>query len=124
MSYETTSERVRYMMDKLGCSTQVEFGAISGFGRSMVNQILSGKIQSINEKAAYQLERTTGFRAEWILLGKGDPHIKRLVGDARLAKLHALAEDLPGEELEILNHLADYLHRKNLDKSKLTQAAK
>lgn len=70
MQITTTPERVAHVMKALDLS-QVEIAKMSGASKSMVNQWLSGLIKAVGPRYAFNLERTTGFRAEWLMLGTG-----------------------------------------------------
>jgi len=56
---------------------QVQFGALAGASKSVVNQWLSGNIQNISAAYAFRLQHRTGFSAEWIQLGEGEKKFKR-----------------------------------------------
>lgn len=70
MQKTTTPERVTRVMEALGYN-QVELAKKAGASKSMVNQWLSGLIKTIGPRYAFNLERTTGFRAEWLMTGTG-----------------------------------------------------
>ena len=70
----STSERVALMLSELDLD-QVEFGKLAGASKSVVNQWLSGLIQKVGPKYAYNLERNTGYRKEWIMFGSGEPKL-------------------------------------------------
>ena len=67
----TTAERVSKMMRELGDLDQPAFGRLAGASKSMVNQWLSGMVKSVTARYAFELERKTGYRAEWIQTGEG-----------------------------------------------------
>lgn len=64
------------MMDELNVN-QVEFGALAGASKSMVNQWRSGLIDSIAPQYAFALEEKTGYVARWIMLGLGPERIDK-----------------------------------------------
>lgn len=59
------------MMQALGDLDQPSFGRLAGASKSVVNQWLSGATKSITAQYAFQLQRTTGYNAEWIQTGNG-----------------------------------------------------
>jgi hypothetical protein len=68
---KTAAERVEYMMKTLRIESQTEFGLLCGASRSVVNQLLSGRIKNIDPRYAFKLEDASPFLARWIMLGEG-----------------------------------------------------
>ena len=58
------------LMDELKIN-QVELARLADASKSMVNQWLSGRIKSIGSEYAFNLQRHTGFNAEWLMTGNG-----------------------------------------------------
>lgn len=97
----TTSERVTVMMRELDLD-QVQFGALAGAPKSVVNQWLSGNIQNISAAYAFRLQHRTGFSAEWIQLGEGEKKFKRF----------SLGSPLSPDELQMIEayrHAPDHV---------------
>ncbi len=68
---DSTSARVRYMMERLEIKSQSEFGKLCGASRSVVYQWLTGRIKTIDPAFAFKIQDNTEFSARWILLGEG-----------------------------------------------------
>ena len=68
----TTSARVRKMMAELDVD-QPTFARLADTSKSMVNHWLTGMVKTITAVYAFNLQKTTGYSAEWIQTGAGDP---------------------------------------------------
>lgn len=73
---DTASDRVKHMIEFLNVD-QVEFAKSAGASKSVVNQWLNGLIKSISSKYAYEIEKNTGFRKEWVMFGQEPDRIDR-----------------------------------------------
>lgn len=98
MKTTTTSDRVRKMMQALGNLDQPSFGRLAGASKSVVNQWLSGATKSITAQYAFQLQRTTGYNAEWIQTGNGPEKMEASIETAshvaETAAEYKVSEDL------------------------------
>lgn len=85
MSKTDFPARISCVMDTLALN-QSELAKKAGASKSMVSQWLSGLIKSISPKYAFNLQRTTGYSAEWLMTGDGPERItygsNRLANDA------------------------------------------
>lgn len=74
MQKTTVPDRIARVMDDLDLK-QSELAKKAGASKSMVNQWISGLIKSIGPQYAFNLQRTTGYSAEWLMTGAGPEHI-------------------------------------------------
>jgi ParB-like chromosome segregation protein Spo0J len=63
-------ERLREVLE--AGYTQKNLATASGLTKAAINQMLSGAIKSIKLENAQGIELLTGFRAEWVVTGKGE----------------------------------------------------
>ena len=83
MKITSVPERIEIVKKELKIFKDVEFAKACGMSKSVVNQLKTGKMQSIDPIYAYKLEDNYGFCARWFMLGEGimrfDPDIKQAV---------------------------------------------
>ena len=73
----TLGDRIRYVRCALG-ETQEAFGkAVGGVSKGSVSQWENDQIKNLRMEHLFDMERHSGFRAEWIATGKGS----RTAGD-------------------------------------------
>lgn len=112
MAKQTTiPERIQIMKEALDITEDATFGAKGGMSKSVVNQLLSGRIKSIHPRYAYKLEETTGFCARWIMLGDGPERLEqiRYQPNSIPGKLYQVAEKLPEEQQHMLLKISNTL---------------
>lgn len=66
----TLDQRIQEIID--AGFTQAELFRAAGVSKGTANQWLNGQIKSIKLQYAQGIEAKTGFRAEWIVTGKGE----------------------------------------------------
>lgn len=114
----STAERVEKMMRELGNIDQPSFGALAGASKSVVNQWLSGGIQSIGARYAFNLQKKTGYNAEWIMLGDGSERLSDAKSEPAMptfskSAIHLMSVvsslDASGDNTTLLNAAATLL---------------
>lgn len=108
---EIATERIKKVWKEYEARgySQTEFGELAGADKSTVSQWLKGSIKKIAATYAFRLERKTGYRAEWLMLGTGPERIDektaqvidlmcRMSDDDRQKLVAAARSWLPAEE--------------------------
>lgn len=104
MTKTTIPERIALIKKRLGIEEDAAFGAACGMSKSVVNQLMSGKIKTIAPRFAYRLQDKYGINARWLMLGDEPMMLVKYAAnqDTTLAKLHLVAEKLSSYEQHLL----------------------
>lgn len=72
MKATTIPERIELAKKHINASSDADFGKKCGMSKSVVNQLKTGRMQSIASRYAYKLEDEYGINARWFQLGVGN----------------------------------------------------
>ena len=95
----TLSQRIKEARDGAGLSN-AELARATGRSQGAVTQWLDGSVQSLKADTAAQIERATGYRATWLVTGKGAKRVEESQPAFNRDVLTAL--EIIGKSLELV----------------------
>lgn len=95
----TLSERIKEARDSAGMSNAA-LARATGRSQGAVTQWLDGTVQSLKADTAAQIERATGYRATWLVTGKGAKRVEDSQPAFKWDVLTAL--EIVGRSLELI----------------------
>lgn len=105
-------DRIKEIRARLNL-TQEQLGEIAGVSKQAVAQWEAGTIKNIRNAPLFEIQKKTGFNAEWIATGRGKPLLIELENPAmqKVRALVAATEDMTEEEITYLIMHAKVIRR-------------
>lgn len=104
--------------------TPAEFSRAAKVSQSAINQLADGKTKSLKADTAAHIEITTGYKATWLALGKGQKKVDAAHQEADHPQTNATITPFPATTLDaVMERLSHYLAQVPQSHRKLSSEA-